>query len=405
MKRLFRAPIIVPVVSPVIEDGAVLVEDGRIIAVAPYLDLKGQGELIQYDDSALVPGLVNAHCHLELSHLADLGREQVRKNDITGWIRQLLARRREAGDDFIAAAQEALAGLYQSGVIMVADIGNMPDAARINAGSPCHHLFFQEMIGGLTKEGEQDELNRLEGIMAAGHQGIITGHAPYSTGPELLVALKKRTRELGQVFSLHLAESGDEIEFLQNGSGPMARFLTEFGFFDSSFSPPASGPAAYLDSLGLLDSDTLCVHCVQLTEEEMAILARRQAKVCLCPGSNEYLGVGRAPVAEMISHGLAPALGTDSLASNPQLNLWHEMSLLRQDHPHLEPEMVFAMATVNGAMALGASGLGRLAPGASADILAVDIPGEMKKGKVLDYLTGAGLEVQSQWLDQGAPRS
>ena len=402
MKKLYRAPIIVPVVAPVIEDGAVLVENGRIITVGPYSDLKGRGELVQYDDSALVPALINAHCHLELSHLAALGREKVPPDDITGWIRELLARRMAGGEDILGSARQALAALYDSGVALVADIGNDPGSHAIGAGSPCRHMFFQEMIGGLTTKGQEDVLATLDQLIADGYDGIITGHAPYSTGAELLVRLKKRAGEFDLPISIHVGESRDELEFLATGKGPMADFLAEYGFVDSSFVPPAMVPVSYLDSLGLLDHQTLCVHCVHLTEEEISVLARRKARVCLCPVSNNYLGVGKAPVMTMLVHGLAPALGTDSLASNPDLSIWQEMARLRADQPDLAPTQVFVMATINGARALGAGDLGQLAAGARASFLAVDIPGTIKKDGVIDYLTSGGGEIRCHWAsDEG----
>ena len=135
----------------------------------------------------------------------------------------------------------------------------------------------------------------------------------------------------------------------------MRKFLEERGFWDGSLQAMgnAGGSVKYLHKLGLLDSKTVCVHCVHVSKEEIGLLAGTGAKVCLCPGSNRYLGVGKAPVTSFLEHGILPALGTDSLTSNPELSLWREMRLLAEDHPTLHPADILRMATLGGATALG----------------------------------------------------
>lgn len=129
----------------------------------------------------------------------------------------------------------------------------------------------------------------------------------------------------------------------------------------------------YLQRLGVLDPKTLCVHCVHVTENEIQLLAEKGAHVCLCPGSNRFLRVGKAPVERMLRHGLLPAIGTDSIASNEALDIWREMRILSEDHPEAKPAKILEMATLGGASALHCEGLfGSLAPGRRALFLEVD---------------------------------
>ncbi|MCI5164238.1 MAG: hypothetical protein D3917_19945 [Candidatus Electrothrix sp. AX5] len=179
---------------------------------------------------------------------------------------------------------------------------------------------------------------------------------PYSTHLDLLRALKNRTTRLGQIFSIHVAESTAEHDMISQGTGEMREFLEQRGFWESSFQPTGSdskGPVSYLHQHGLLDSRTLCVHCLHVTDQEMDLLAKTKAKICLCPGSNRYLGVGTAPVEKYLRKGILPALGTDSLTSNPELSIWREMRLLAEEHPTVDPADILRMATLGGAEALG----------------------------------------------------
>jgi len=188
---------------------------------------------------------------------------------------------------------------------------------------------------------------------------------------------------------------------LQAGTGPFLDFLHERGAWDNSFTVPGKGAIHYLESLGILNEKTLCVHVVHVDHEEIEILASRKAKICLCPGSNRFLGSGKAPVTEFLAHGILPALGTDSKASNTVLSIWREMRLLREDHPGLLPGTVFSMATRGGAEAWGVdSKMGTLEPGKQARILAVSCDGDINSSEdVLEYLTTAGESIQVDWLE------
>lgn len=351
--------------------------EGKILAVGKRRDI-----LSSYPHgrerrcrSVLMPGLVNGHCHLELSYLAG-SLSPPAGAPLTVWIEQLLTCRRERAasrEEIAKAAITALREQGESGTVLVADIGNdhIRELQQGGQGRP-EVLPMLELLApshaaadaALTRLAELDDSR------------VAAAHSPYSTTAEVLRAVKRRCRRLGQVFSVHCAESFAEVEFVRGGKGAFVRFLRERGGDEEAFSFAGqgySGSISYFQSLDLLDSATLLVHGVHLSGEELRVVAEHGSHVCLCPGSNRYLAVGRAPLPEMLAVGLLPALGTDSLASNQSLDLWREMTLLAEDHPRVEPYLIVAMATVGGARALQRQAdYGSLAPGLSSPMLEVD---------------------------------
>ncbi|OKY75524.1 MAG: hypothetical protein BM485_07245 [Desulfobulbaceae bacterium DB1] len=393
MKILHRAPLVVPVISPPIENGAVLVENGVIVAVDRFAVLAGTAAVRDHEGSILIPALVNCHTHLELSHLGGLGREQRAGEDITDWISRLLAQREASGVDPLVAGRRQLAAFHAQGVACLADIGNLPASRDIGQGAALKVFFFLEMLG-LGHDAAEHVMGRLAEIDCD-----CTAHAPYSVHPRLLRKLKERSLRRGHLFPIHVAESETEIVFLRDGRGPLRDFVRQRGVWDGSFQTPGCGAATYLDRLGVMDERTLCVHAVHLTDEEIALLASRHAKVCLCPVSNRFLGVGKAPVARMLAAGLLPALGTDSPASNPLMSMWEEMRLLCEDHPGIDPADVFRMATMGGARALGLDTGGTLCPGSRVPFLAVQGRG-VSGADVYEFLTGVGNSARVGWVGE-----
>ena len=398
----------------IIKDGALLIADGLIQAVGTYRNIAsefGHYHTEDHEGCVLAPALINGHCHLELSHLDLANRKSEPRNyngNLTAWIRDLLAARESFFQDTVEAeklilshARKNLQQMSAAGVAFVGDVGNAW-ASRVIGDNQCARVTFLLELLGLTKESEAKIIAQLESISADKFLDIgCTAHAPYSTTPAAIKAIKKVANQKGHVFSIHVAESRQEVEFLRTGTGSFRDFLTERDGWDNSFKIPGKGSVQYLESLGVLDNKTLCVHGVHVDSEEVEILAKKKAKVCLCPGSNRFLDVGKAPVTDFLAHGILPALGTDSMASNPQLNMWREMRLLREDHPGLAPESVFAMATLGGAEAWGvASVMGALEPKKGAFALAINCQEEIRTEKeVFEYLTSAGDSVQGQWLE------
>jgi len=335
-------------------DGAVLVDSGRIVAVGSSSDI-----LNNYPDvtvisctGVLLPALVNAHIHLELSVYGTV-YPPAQDATMCDWIKELLQLRGRSSfslKEIKDAAEKMAQDQYDSGVALMLDIGNL-DLGKYDS-CPAEIYTLLEMLG----PGKQATEAAIKIIDELPDSQSATGHAPYSTSPELLQTLKARCTKFKQIFSIHLAENIDEGLLLSFGTGCFAAFLKQRTGADSPFPIPgidSSAVVGYLLQLGIMDARTLCVHCVHLNDQEMKIIAKAGSHVCLCPGSNRFLSVGRPNVALLLDHGLLPALGTDSIASNPQPDMWQEMAILREDHPEVTAERILGMATLGGATALG----------------------------------------------------
>jgi len=418
---LHRAPWVVAGTVPgavgtegsVLRDGAVLAVDGWIQGVGRYRDLAAeysQAEKIDHDGSILTPALINGHTHLELSCLAinetvDYDRFPVQ--GMTDWIRELLARKQkfsglhhDHASRIMDCGLQALDDMFAGGVAFAGDIGNHLESSRIGKDHQLRVSFLLELLG-FTRDSAEKSIGRLHDLTTEASLDIgFTAHAPYSATPALMQEIKRYSQIKGNVFSIHTAESAEEIEFLRSGAGSFKEFLIDRDAWDESFKPPGTGAIQYLDQLGVLDRQTLCVHAVHIDEQEINMLAERKAKVCLCPGSNRMLGVGKAPVDRLLAAGILPAIGTDSLASNMALNMWREMQILRDDHPALEPAKVFSMATAGGAAAWGRDDeLGALAIGKRARFLSIScLDACNSELAVFEYLTGSGESVQVDWV-------
>ena len=396
---LHRAAWLLPMNGPAIQDGAVLVREGRIAAVGPWSELQGQADrVVEHPDQVLMPPLINAHIHLELSHLAHLAK-QGEGCDFLSWLQKMLPERERlgaVGPHVEEAMQAMLRDQWQQGVIALADIGNTGLNLNLADRFPGFLFPFVEYLG-LSRKSLAPALKKL-----AREQGNTpcTAHAPYSTHPELIRALKERARSMEALFPIHVAEPPDEPELIARSRGALADFLKQRGFFEDVFTEVDSpGSVQYLHKLGVLDSATLLVHGVHLDDAEIDLIAQTRARICLCPGSNRFLLVGRAPVAAMLRRNILPALGTDSAASNPRLSLWREMRILAEDQPELRLEDIVRMATLGGAAALGLeTETGTLAPGRRAAFLAVSLPELVdNKSELCAALVHAGDDPEVEW--------
>jgi len=401
---IHRAPWLISMDGPIVADGAVVLDGKTIVAVGPFRELEAEfaGAAVEdHHGCVLMPGLINAHIHLELSNLAHLSRGNPAES-FTGWLTEMLSEREAlgvTGPHVEEAAVDVLQAQHDSGVLALADIGNTGVARKLVDVFPGLLFSFLEYLG-LTRGSLVPALKKLG--KAEDHVAC-TAHAPYSTHPELIRALKKRADQLGFLFPIHVAEPPSENNMLTSGSGEMVDFLQERGLYEDAFSGTGidiEGSVQYLHNLGILNSRTLCVHAVHVSENEIFLLRQSKAKVCLCPGSNRFLQVGTAPVAAYLRQGILPALGTDSVASNPEVSIWREMQLLAEDHPEIAPYDILRMATLGGAAALSIEAeYGTLAPGRSGRFLAVPItPDLQNEQEVCAALVHRGSSTQPQWV-------
>jgi cytosine/adenosine deaminase-related metal-dependent hydrolase len=341
---------------------------------------------VDLGEGLLLPGLVNAHTHLELSFLAGVVPP---RGDFVGWLEELVAAR--PGHDKSLAAQAVERGVEQalaSGTALVADITNTGRAQEILKRASLSALSLFEALGQARCDPPPAGLSWRGSVLAANG---VAAHAPYSVPAGRLAELKGRAGDLP--FCIHVAESRAEVEFLL-GEGPEGRRLEQFllarGVERASLGLKGLAPLAHLRDLGLLDQHTMLVHGVQLDRREVGELARSGASLCICPRSNLGLTGALAPVEDLLAAGVNLALGTDSLASCPDLSPWAEMAVLGRNVPGLDPEAILHMATAGGAQALGLeSHFGRLRPGLAAPLAFVPLP-DLARGHVLEAAVNGG---------------
>ncbi len=369
---LYRAKFILPVVAEPIENGALITAGREILELGPYSRIKRgfKGPEEDLGEVVLLPTLVNVHTHLELSALK---WRLTPSGSFVGWVKSLLrARSQVSAGEAQKAAQEALKEMWHEGIGLIGDVGNTGLSIHLLREGPIPAVFFREVIDFTGRLNLKEFLR--EGLSDEKITLSLAPHAPYTVSPVLLQAIKSWTRRFRLPFSIHVAESPEEVEFLLAGTGPIRLLLEERGQWNSHFKPPGLRPVPYLDRLGVLDEDTICVHLVQIEPEEIELLAQRRIKPCICLRSNTFLGVGIPPVPEMIEAGLRPSLGTDSLASNDRLSIFAEMETIHRFFPQLSPRLIFYMGTIWGAEALKHPALGALRPGARADLMALKVP-------------------------------
>jgi cytosine/adenosine deaminase-related metal-dependent hydrolase len=385
---VYAAKHLLPVAAPPIQSGAVAVHEGRIAAVGRRKDVvkaHAGAEVRDLGDAVIIPGLVNAHTHVELSWAEG---EAPAGGSYMSWLRDLVAKRPGVDEATArAAAAKAVEGAIARGTVAIGDIANGTWAAPLLAAAGLHGLAFHEIFGFKSSAAESildAAASRLEAIDATPQMqqargrltAILTPHAAHSTSGPLLKALGGRATASAEPLAIHVAESDEEMQLLRDGTGPFRDFLIERGGWDEGWKAPGLSPVDYLDRLGVLSPRTLAVHCVHLSQQDVARLQLRGVTVVTCPRSNQRLGVGKAPVPKLLASGIPVAIGTDSLATAPDIDVFNEVAVLRQEHPELPAAAALRIATLNGAKALGlAKDLGTIEAGKLA-ALAVVMPNE-----------------------------
>jgi cytosine/adenosine deaminase-related metal-dependent hydrolase len=403
---LHRAAWVVPVISPPVENGAVLVENGTILAFGPYESVKAESPAftreVDHGSAALMPALVNVHTHLELSKLQ--GCIPLPQDSFASWLDRLLPFRRllspEAQLDGIC---EGMRRLVAAGVCLCGDIANGPCLLREREEIPLQRRVFVEVLG-FDKDSLQSALDPavFEALQEAarGHSlPSLAAHACYSVSARIIREAKQWCRSRGLVFSIHVAEHPDEIEFLQNGTGFCRRLLEALGRRVDGWVPPRTTPIAYLERLGVLDRQTLLVHAVHLSETDWEIVLRNGCAVCFCPRSNANLSVGRPDVESAVGSGVAVSLGTDSLASNVDLQLFSEAAYVLDNYSGLAPEQVLFMITMGGARALNEDRrFGSIERGKSSSLLAAALSEGLQADELFETIVDQGDRGAWRWI-------
>ncbi len=398
---LHRAAWVLPIAASVIRRGWVLTSGGRVVACGPDSQEPSGApaalETIEHGDAAILPGLVNAHTHLELSWM----HNQVPPSaSMPAWAARLMLLRRTVVSEPPAPILDAVCEVRRAGTSLVGDVTNTLAAYDALADSDLGAAVFREVLGfnaadpGQIVAAAQTQLDGL--LPIAWLRPSIVPHAPYSVSAALFEAIARTAG--GKPVSVHLGESREELQFLLNGTGPWRELLGQLGVWNDAWRPPACGPVEYLDRLGLVSDRLLAVHCTQLDEGELARLARAGATIVTCPRSNQWTGAGSPPIERFYASGARVAIGTDSLASVPDLNMFAELAEVRRLAPSIPASRLLASVTIDGAAALGfAREFGTLDPGRQADLIAVRVPARVED--VEEYLV-SGIEPDDiKWLD------
>jgi cytosine/adenosine deaminase-related metal-dependent hydrolase len=380
---------VLPIAQPPIENGCVEIADGRIVSVGEWPGGEAADDL---GDSVVLPGLVNAHTHLELSWMA--GRVPP-KSAMDEWIRELMTVRRighEGGPEAISkAALDAATAMFESGTALVGDVSNTLMTPGLIAAAGLRGVVFHELIGFAAMD--PDRIVREAEARLDEHRTLpldfgIVAHAPYSVSPDLIAAIARAPRTAP--LAIHLGESAEEMEFIATGQGPIRKMLEHLGVWSETWPVPACDPAEFVDRLGYLQPGTNVVHGVKFGADAIARLRERGAILVSCPRSNTWVGSGAPPLATYYRAGVPVAFGTDSLASAATLNLFDELAEARRIAPEVPASLLVDSATRRGAQALGMeTEYGTIEPGKRAALIAVAVPADVEA--VEEYLVSGNV--------------
>ncbi len=366
--------------GPIVSDGAVIVDPrGAIVDAGTRSDMcrLHAGLHAELHRGLLMPGLVNAHTHVELSSLR--GRTPSGKGFVP-WLDGMLAARNDCDEvDESIGISEGVAELLAAGTVAIGEVTNtlaaVPALRRAGlVGCVFHEVFGLDgpktvaRVEALAREAEALGLLDDRSLRWAP-----SPHTLHTTHPLAIEAMARIARDRGAQMSLHLAEHPAERWALQSGTGPMVDWLERRTQTPrEAFRWHTDGPILTAKTLGLLRADVTAVHLTDAQPHELDLVAESGARVVLCPRSNLFIEMRLPPLLAMRRAGIEPALGTDSLASCPTLDVLAEAKVLHERFPDVPPEVLLAMVTSYGARALGFGSMGRLVKGTRPGILLVE---------------------------------
>ena len=347
------------------QNGYVRVEDGNILEIGQAAPA-GRDTIRDHGDGVIFPALVNAHTHLELCALK--GRVATHKG-FGFWVKDLIEKRALLDPKtLVEASRIGIREILASGCGAVGEISSLGLTLEPVRKSGLAGVWFREFLG--DRVSFTDSMESRPGRLRTS----LAGHAPHTTSPEVLAAIKNRARRQNAPFSIHLAESDEEISFLTTAKGPWKDFLLSRGIDTESWGLPVESAVRHLHAIGILDNRTILVHVLHADQADMNVIHESGAHICLCPRSNGALHHRLPDLDRMIKTGVNLCLGTDSLASVDSLSMLDEMAFVSRSFPKTAPESIFQMATLGGAAALGLDRrMGTLVPGKAARLAYLDI--------------------------------
>jgi cytosine/adenosine deaminase-related metal-dependent hydrolase len=375
----YHARWVLPIARPPIRDGTVAEIGGRIAYVGPRAGAP-PGEDRDLGDAALLPGLVNAHTHLELTAFRGL----LAPRPFRDWIAALQGAKQAVmtSERYLDAARAGIAEGLLAGVTSYADTCDSGVVLEAMCEIGVRGIMYQEVFGpspdpatvSEAAHGLREKLARSEPLETELQRLGVSPHAPYTVSDPLFTLVARS----GRPIAIHCAESAEESALVRDGAGPFADALRARGI---PVAPRAGSPVRLLERLGVLLAKPLLIHCVRVDEDDRRLLASRDCAVAHCPVSNATLGVGTAPVGDLLALGVRVGLGSDSMASNVRMDLLGEAAEAARsqrtgaDQPGtIGADAALRLVTLGGAGALGlAERIGTLEPGKEADLAAFDL--------------------------------
>lgn len=365
-------------IAPPIPRGAVVIAGSQILAVGPRDDLQAHypGAAVEnLPNATILPGLVNAHTHLELSDCT-CGPPPV--GGFANWLVGMLQRTRISPEEMEQAVIKAVGiGARQSirfGVTTLGDISRQCTLTRkLLRETPLRVVSYGEVQAMAQRRTMLDERLALAADESAAAPRIkigITPHAPYSVEPDGYRKCLQIAKARKLPLATHLAETADESQFLQSHSGPLRELWDQWLTWDDSVPKFTGGPIRFARELGLLDYPTLLAHVNYCDDDELKILAAGKAGVVYCPRTHDFFGHPPHRWREMLALGINVAVGTDSCASSSDLNLVDDLRLLHKLYPEESPTLLWELATTRAARAITAPDAGIVRPGVPADLVA-----------------------------------
>lgn len=374
-----------------IENGELVIENGNILEVTPKTSEIKTENTLDLSDHLLMPGFVNAHSHLGLTALEN---KLSPSNNFAGWIRDLIPLNSKLNDlERIEGIRKGAEEMKRSGVTGLADFVSDPNLFQSIGDLGFRCVLFLEIIGFQKKQAE-GLTREVEAILKS--QGSkwnlgIAPHAPYSVSEKLFLQLHKLSKKYGCLLSTHLAETDEELQFIEKGEGPLVDLLKDRNAFDETWQAPSTSPARYLASLDTLH-EMIAVHCNFIDDDIDAVHA-----AVFCPKSTHWFERSHIlPVRKMLDTGIPVGLGTDSMASNDSLNFLEEIRMADKLLPDVSRKGILKMATCFGAEILRFP-CGKIEPGKKGDLIGFqiqphyngdwhDIPFESQRMKVDFYM-------------------
>jgi cytosine/adenosine deaminase-related metal-dependent hydrolase len=375
---ILRARTVVTMDGPPIENGAVAISENQIIDVGtfPKVSARHPGKkIVDLGEKALLPGLINAHCHLDYTCLR--GKIPPRKS-FADWIHAINGEKAELShEDYVASINEGFAEAKRFGTTTIANLTAFPELiSQIQA--PVRTWWFAELIDVRSPQRANEIVDLpIESLKSAPNWGLAP-HALFTASRDLYRRCEEVARREKILLTTHLAESREEMEMFRHGSGPLYEFMKSIGrpMDDCGQETPLEKFVGLLGDASL-PAQWIVAHLNELAESDFKLLKELTSKfhIVHSPRSHDYFGHSRFPFEKLRALGFNICLGTDSLASNESLSLFGEMRAFQRSEPGISSDKVLEMVTVNAGVALDQSPsggkLGRIRPGFQADLIAV----------------------------------